>query len=75
VTVRRPELPLEVDPHLGQRCLYADLDRCTAPCESNDESAYAEQGTLPICAPPLRTPDDRDATDDERTGFLRWLLR
>jgi dihydropyrimidinase len=26
-----------------------------------DESAYEEQGTLPIIAPPLRTPDDRDA--------------
>ncbi|AQL44773.1 allantoinase (plasmid) [Halorientalis sp. IM1011] len=26
-----------------------------------DESAYEEQGTLAIQAPPLRTPDDRDA--------------
>lgn len=26
-----------------------------------DESAYEEQGTLPIITPPLRTPDDRDA--------------
>jgi dihydropyrimidinase len=26
-----------------------------------DESAYADQGTLPIIAPPLRTPDDREA--------------
>lgn len=26
-----------------------------------DESAYETQGTLPIIAPPLRTPDDRDA--------------
>lgn len=26
-----------------------------------DESAYEKQGTLPIMAPPLRTPDDRDA--------------
>jgi dihydropyrimidinase len=26
-----------------------------------DESAYEEQGSLPIIAPPLRTPDDRDA--------------
>lgn len=26
-----------------------------------DESAYEEQGSLPIMAPPLRTPDDRDA--------------
>jgi len=25
------------------------------------ESAYAEQGNLPIIAPPLRTPDDREA--------------
>jgi dihydropyrimidinase len=25
------------------------------------ESAYAEQGLLPVIAPPLRTPDDRDA--------------
>ena len=28
--------------HLGQRCLYADMDRCTAPCENDDASAYAE---------------------------------
>ena len=23
--------------HLGQRCLYADMERCTAPCEEADE--------------------------------------
>ena len=28
--------------HLGQRCLYADMDRCTAPCETDDPEAYAE---------------------------------
>lgn len=28
--------------HLGQRCLYADMDRCTAPCETEDAQAYAE---------------------------------
>ncbi|PSQ96938.1 MAG: DEDD exnuclease domain-containing protein [Bacteroidetes bacterium SW_9_63_38] len=28
--------------HLGQRCLYADMDRCTAPCENEDPEAYAE---------------------------------
>ncbi len=27
---------------LGQRCLYADMDRCTAPCEG-DDGAYAEE--------------------------------
>jgi len=27
--------------HLGQRCLYADMDRCTAPCETEDPEAYA----------------------------------
>ncbi len=27
---------------LGQRCLYADMDRCTAPCETNDSETYAE---------------------------------
>jgi DNA polymerase-3 subunit epsilon len=25
---------------LGRRCLYADLDRCTAPCENRDAAAY-----------------------------------
>ena len=25
---------------LGTRCLYADLDRCTAPCETEDRVAY-----------------------------------
>ena len=29
--------------HLGQRCLYADMDRCTAPCETDDAEAYAEE--------------------------------
>jgi DNA polymerase-3 subunit epsilon len=29
--------------HLGQRCLYADMDRCTAPCETDDAAAYAEE--------------------------------
>jgi len=28
--------------HLGQRCLYADMDRCTVPCENDDPEAYAE---------------------------------
>ena len=28
--------------HLGQRCLYADMDRCTVPCENDDPDAYAE---------------------------------
>ena len=28
--------------HLGQRCLYADMDRCTAPCETEASEAYAE---------------------------------
>ena len=27
---------------LGQRCLYADMDRCTAPCETDDPEAYRE---------------------------------
>jgi len=27
--------------HLGQRCLYADMDRCTVPCETKDAEAYA----------------------------------
>jgi DNA polymerase-3 subunit epsilon len=26
--------------HLGQRCLYADMDRCTVPCETEDREAY-----------------------------------
>ena len=25
---------------LGSRCLYADLERCTAPCETEDHNAY-----------------------------------
>ena len=29
--------------HLGQRCLYADMDRCTAPCETEDPDAYAAE--------------------------------
>jgi len=29
--------------HLGQRCLYADMDRCTVPCETDDLQAYAEE--------------------------------
>ncbi|MFB6230067.1 MAG: DEDD exonuclease domain-containing protein [Salinibacter sp.] len=28
--------------HLGQRCLYADMDRCTAPCEEENPGRYAE---------------------------------
>jgi len=28
--------------HLGQRCLYADMDRCGAPCETEDPEAYAD---------------------------------
>jgi len=28
---------------LGQRCLYADMDRCTVPCETDDRQAYAEE--------------------------------
>ncbi len=27
---------------LGQRCLYADMDRCTAPCEADDPETYRE---------------------------------
>ena len=27
--------------HLGQRCLYADMNRCTAPCETDDPERYA----------------------------------
>ena len=27
---------------LGQRCLYADMERCEAPCETGDAAAYAE---------------------------------
>jgi len=27
---------------LGQRCLYADMDRCTAPCETDDPKVYRE---------------------------------
>ncbi|MFB6280109.1 MAG: DEDD exonuclease domain-containing protein [Salinibacter sp.] len=27
---------------LGQRCLYADMDRCGAPCETQAPEAYAE---------------------------------
>ncbi|PSQ61553.1 MAG: DEDD exnuclease domain-containing protein [Bacteroidetes bacterium QH_10_64_19] len=27
---------------LGQRCLYADMDRCGAPCETQEPEAYAE---------------------------------
>jgi DNA polymerase-3 subunit epsilon len=29
--------------HLGQRCLYADMERCTVPCETEDAAAYAEE--------------------------------
>ncbi len=29
--------------HLGQRCLYADMDRCTAPCETDDPAAHTEE--------------------------------
>ena len=29
--------------HLGQRCLYADMDRCTVPCETDDPEEYAEE--------------------------------
>lgn len=28
--------------HLGQRCLYADMDRCTAPCEEENPERYAD---------------------------------
>lgn len=28
---------------LGQRCLYADMDRCTAPCENDDDALYRKQ--------------------------------
>lgn len=28
---------------LGQRCLYADMDRCVAPCETEAPAAYAEE--------------------------------
>ena len=33
-----------------------------------DESAYEQQGSLPIIAPPLRTPDDRDAMFEQLHG-------
>lgn len=29
--------------HLGQRCLYADMDRCTAPCETEDREGYEKE--------------------------------
>jgi dihydropyrimidinase len=36
-----------------------------------DATAYENQGTLPVIAPPLRTPDDRDAMFEHlRTGTL-----
>jgi dihydropyrimidinase len=36
-----------------------------------DQSAYEKQGTLPIIAPPLRTPDDKDAMFEHlRNGAL-----
>lgn len=28
---------------LGQRCLYADMDRCTVPCENEDVNAYSTE--------------------------------
>jgi len=28
---------------LGQRCLYADMDRCTAPCETGAGTEYTDQ--------------------------------
>ncbi len=28
---------------LGQRCLYADMDRCTVPCETDDADVYADE--------------------------------
>lgn len=28
---------------LGQRCLYADMDRCTVPCENDDGNAYTAE--------------------------------
>ena len=28
---------------LGQRCLYADMDRCTAPCETENADRYATE--------------------------------
>jgi len=28
---------------LGQRCLYADMERCTAPCENDDAERYGRQ--------------------------------
>lgn len=27
----------------GRRCLYADIERCTAPCENGHRAAYAEE--------------------------------
>lgn len=39
-----------------------------------DESAYETQGSLPIIAPPLRTPDDREAMYDHlRKGTLSHI--
>ncbi len=28
---------------LGRRCLYADIDRCTAPCETGDAARYRDE--------------------------------
>ena len=28
---------------LGRRCLYADIDRCTAPCETDDTERYRQE--------------------------------
>ena len=30
------------DFQLGQRCLYADMERCDAPCETDDRDAYED---------------------------------
>lgn len=68
--------------HLGQRCLYADMDRCTAPCETEDVEAYAEvvkrvraflTGQDPTVVDALRDRMHRaaDNRDYERAAHLR----
>ncbi len=54
--------------HLGQRCLYADMDRCTAPCETEDAEAYAEVvGRVRA----FLTGQDRSVLDDLRDRMRR----
>ncbi|MFB6273460.1 MAG: DEDD exonuclease domain-containing protein [Salinibacter sp.] len=68
--------------HLGQRCLYADMDRCTAPCETEDAEAYAEvmnrvrtflRGQDPTVVGRLRERMDRasDQLEFEKAAEIR----